>query len=125
MHRVILLKIGGAKVHLVKIVGALLVFGGGLGVLDSIAILFRILKQVEIASTNPALAESVFGLTQSALTSDIILGYLMGPMALFMVWLAVFVVGAMVYRSGNIILPIEEDIQERRGPTPAPPAKKP
>jgi hypothetical protein len=112
MHRVILLKVGGAKVHLLKVVGALLVCGGALGVLSAIAELFRTIKQVELAATAPALAEQVFGLTQAALTSDVILGLLTGPAAFFMIWLAVFVAGAMVYRSGSVILPIEEDSED-------------
>jgi len=111
MHRIILLKIGGKRLHLVKVVGALLVCGACLGVLDSIAALFRIVKQVELSQVNPQLAVSVFGLTAEALTSDVVLGFFMLPTAVFMIWLAVFVVGAMVYRSGGIILPIEEDIE--------------
>ncbi|MCD6523001.1 MAG: hypothetical protein J7K68_04585 [Candidatus Diapherotrites archaeon] len=111
MHRIVLLKIGGKRLQLIKIVGALIVCAASLGVLDSIATLFRIIKQVEIAKTSEQIALSVFGLPPTALTSDVVMGFFMLPTAIFMLWLAVFVIGAMVYRSGGVILPVEENVE--------------
>lgn len=111
MHRVMLLRIGGQKLHLLKMVGALILTGAALGVLGTIAELFKIIKQFGLAQTNPPLAMHVFGMTQEALTGDVMLGFFMMPSAWFMLWLALFIVGAMIYRSGSLVLPIEEEVE--------------
>ncbi len=111
MHRVILLRVGGKKLHLLKMTGALVLVGAGLGVLGTVAELFKLIKQMELAQSNPTLAIQVFGLLPEALTSDLMLGFFMTPSAWFMFWLALFIVGAMVYRSGSLVLPIEEEIE--------------
>jgi hypothetical protein len=114
MHRVILLKIGGKRLHLLKIAGALVLSGAALGVLATVAEVFRIIKQVELSKSNAALALEAFNLPSSALSNDVVLGLLMQPIAFFMLWLALFVAGAMVYRSGNLVLPIEEEEETER-----------
>ena len=110
MHRVILLRIGGKKLHLLKMTGALVVVGAALGVLGTVSSMFRIIKQLELAQSSTELAIQVFGLLPSALSGDLMLGYFMIPSAWFMFWLALFIAGAILYRSGSIILPIEEEI---------------
>ncbi len=112
MHRIIILKVGGKRLHLLKVTGSLVVVGAALGVLSAIASMFRLLKQLELAQLNPQLAAQAFGLTPSAITSDIALGLFMAPSAWLMFWIALFVIGAMVYRSGNVLLPIEEEVEK-------------
>ncbi len=114
MHRVILLRIGGQKLHLLKMTGALVLVGASLGVLGTVSSMFKLIKQVELAQTNSQIALQVFGLTNNALSGDLVLGMFMEPSAGFMFWLALFVIGAMVYRSGSIVLPIEEDIETEK-----------
>ena len=112
MHRVIFLRVGGKKLHLLKMMGALIVVGSAMGVLGIVAELFRLIKQLGLAKTNSQIALQVFGLMPEALTNDIALGFFMGPSAWFMFWLALFIAGAMIYRSGSIVLPIEEEIED-------------
>lgn len=114
MHRVILLRVGGKKLHLLKMTGALVVVGAALGVLGTISSMFKMVKQLELAQANPQLALQVFGLTTEALTSDLMLGLFMEPSAWFMFWLALFIIGAMIYRSGSIVVPIEEEIETEK-----------
>ena len=114
MHRVILLRIGGQKLHLLKMTGALVLVGAGLGVLGTVSSMFRMIKQVELAQINSQIAVQVFGLTADAMSGDLILGMFMEPSALFMFWLALFMIGAMIYRSGSIVIPIEEDIETEK-----------
>ena len=114
MHRIILLRVGGQKLHLLKMVGAFVVVGSALGVLGSISTMFRLVKQIGLAQLNPQLAVQTFGLTSETLTGDVALGLFMNPSAWFMFWLAFFIVGAMIYRSGNVIVPIEEEINTEK-----------
>ena len=114
MHRIILLRVGGKKLHLLKMTGALVVVGSALGVLGSIATMFRLIKQMGLAQLNSQLAIQVFGLTPDAITGDVALGLFMNPSAWFMFWLALFIIGAMIYRSGNVIVPIEEEISTEK-----------
>ena len=114
MHRVIFLKVGGQRLHLLKMLGALVLVGSALGVLGTVASMFRLIVQIELAQGSGVLAMQVFGLTPEALTGDIILGLFMVPSAWFMFWLALFIVGAMVYRSGSLVIPIEEDTEEAK-----------
>ena len=114
MHRVIFLRIGGKRLHLLKMVGSLVLVGAAMGVLGTIAGLFRLIKQLELAQTNAQVAMQIFGLMPEALTSDIMLGFFMEPSAGFMFWLALFIVGAMIYRSGSIVIPIDEEIEESK-----------
>jgi len=114
MHRIILLRVGGKRLHLLKMTGALVVVGSALGVLGTISTMFRLIKQIELAQLNTQLAIQTFGLTANAITSDIALGLFMAPSAWFMFWLALFIMGAMIYRSGNVIVPIEEEIDTEK-----------
>ena len=112
MHRVMLIRIGGRKLHLLKMVGALVLAGAALGVISTVAELFRIIKQFQLAQTNSALSMQVFGLLPEALTSDVVVGFFMQPSAWFMLWLALFIIGVMIYRSGSLVVPIEEDVEK-------------
>ena len=102
---------GGQRFHLLKMTGALILVGAALGVLGTVSSIFRLIKQVELAQTNALIATQVFGLTSDALSGDLVLGMFMEPSAWFMFWLALFIIGAMIYRTGSIVLPIEEDIE--------------
>jgi hypothetical protein len=115
MHRIVLLRIGGKKLHLLKLVGSFTLFGAALGSLDALSQVFLRAEQISIAQANPEFAINVLGITTARLVGErgtgFILGFLMQPLAAFMFWLALFLVGAMVYRTGGFIVPIEEDIE--------------
>ena len=103
MERVVVASLGEAKIHLLKVTGALVVFGSGIGVLDSVAGLFRLMKQLEIAQVDPEFALQVFHLPSTALSSDVLLGLMMGPLAAMLLWLALLCFGTIIYRTGGII----------------------
>ncbi|MCD6414595.1 MAG: hypothetical protein J7L23_03120 [Candidatus Diapherotrites archaeon] len=105
MHRVVIATVGKKHIHLLKVVGAFLIFGGAFGILDSIAWMFRIIKQIEAVNVNPELALAIFKLPVKALTGDTLLGLFMLPVAVLMLWFVVFCIGTMVYRTGEVIIP--------------------
>lgn len=106
MHRVVIASVGKRRIHLLKLVGALVLFGSALGVLDAVAWIFRVIKQIEAVNVNPELSFMIFKLPAKALTGDVILGLFMMPAAMMLLWLALFCIGAMIYRTGEIIIPV-------------------
>lgn len=109
MHRVVIATVGERRLHLLKLAGAFIIFGSALGVLDSISWMFRIVKQIEAINVNPELSLTFFQLPAKAVTGDVILGLFMMPSAMLLLWLALFCVGAMIYRTGEIIIPVEKN----------------
>ena len=106
MHRIVLVGVGERKVHLLRIVGALVIFGSALGVLDKIAQILRLMIQLHAARADPFFSLYVFGLKTSALTNEVMLGFFMEPIAFLFLWLALFCIGVMIYKSGEIVIPI-------------------
>lgn len=123
MHRVLWIKFGGKTVHLIKLTGALFVVAAVLMVAQSA---YNIFVTVQKATYAKAMAQAwsayggslsenpihvLFGWGMGApysFTGEDFLGVLLGPVAVFLFWLGIAVVGLMIYRSGQIILPIEE-----------------
>lgn len=113
MKKTILLKIGGEELHLVNVIGALTVLGSAFGILGAVSDLLKLSSQVYLAKTNSEISIQLFGLLPQHLSDAIILGSFMRPFAWLMLWLGLLVVGAMLYRAGNILLPVEEEIREK------------
>lgn len=112
MRKVVLFKIGGKKVHLLKVVGALVALGSAFGVLRAVSMFFTLSSQVGLAKSNSEVSMSVFGLLPQSLTDAVLLGHFMEPLVWLFLWLGLLVLGVLVYRSGNIVIPVEEEIRK-------------
>lgn len=111
MQRVIWLTVGGKRFHLLKLAGAFFVIGAILKVAESSYDIFVTLNKGVYAQVRPELIGQLFGWAMNApyaFTNEDMLGVLLGPIATFMFWLGLAVVGLMVYQSGKVIFPIEE-----------------
>ncbi len=108
MKRVILLKIGKTRLHLLKMVGLLVIIGSAFGFLSSVSDILVVLKQASLASTSTNAALTFFKLPQNMITPDVILGRTMEPIAGMMLWLGLLLIGAILYKLEGALLPIEE-----------------
>jgi hypothetical protein len=98
VHRMLLVKVGGRYVHLLKMFGALFTFACAFYVLHSAFALSRAMDTASIAYPQIPLGD-VFGM-------------MTGPIASLFLWLGFMVVGLALYRSDRTILPLEEDITD-------------
>ena len=108
MRRVVHANIGDSKVHLLRLTGTMVIFGAGVGILDAVATIFRLMKKIEIARANLDFSLQVFQLPSYELTNEIVLGMFMNPIAMFLLWIALLCIGTMVYRSGRLF-PLREN----------------
>ncbi|MCX6767321.1 MAG: hypothetical protein NTY90_01130 [Candidatus Micrarchaeota archaeon] len=111
MHRVIWLKIGSRRVHLVKLAGAFLVLWAVLKVAEAAYLIFVTAQKSVFAQARPDLVPQLFGWAIAApygFSNEDLLGVMLGPVAGFLFWLGVAVVALMFYQSGRIIFPVEE-----------------
>ncbi len=113
-HRILWLKIGGKRFHLLKLAGAFFIFAAVLKVAEAAYQIFVTANKAVYAQIDPTLIPHLFGWSMGAqpsggsfLTEDIV-GVLLGPVAVFLFWLGIAVVAIMVYQSGKVIVPIEE-----------------
>ena len=100
----LLVKVGGRYVHLMKMFGALFTFAAAFNVLSSAYQLSLVLDTV----ANPYY-----------LSTGDIFGEIMGPIASLFLWLAFMILGLALYRSDRSVLPIEEDFQDSGSDKPA------
>ncbi|MFH0713195.1 MAG: hypothetical protein V1722_01555 [Candidatus Micrarchaeota archaeon] len=117
-HRIIWLKVGSKRFHLLKLAGAFFIFAAVLKVAEAAYQIFVTANKATYAQIDPTLIPSLFGWAMGAqpsggsfLVEDLV-GVLLGPIALFLFWLGLAVVAIMVYQSGKVILPIEEYEQQ-------------
>jgi hypothetical protein len=95
-----LVRVGGKYVHLLKMLGALFTFACAFNVL---AAAYTLSQTIDTAiHTYPADVGSVFGAS-------------MAPIGAVFLWLALMVFGLTLYRADRTFLPIEEDISESGG----------
>jgi hypothetical protein len=97
VHRMLLVKVGGRYVHLLKMFGALFTFAAAFNVLSSAYQLSTVLDVV----ANPYYV-----------SAGDIFGEITGPIASLFLWLAFMILGLALYRSDRSVLPIEEDFQD-------------
>ncbi len=114
VHRILWLKIGGRRFHLLKLAGAFFVFASVLKVAESAYQIFVTANKAVYAQVDPTLIPHLFGWAMGAqpqggsfLTEDLI-GVLLGPVAVFLFWLGIAVLAIMVYQSGKVVFPVEE-----------------
>lgn len=111
MHRMMWLRIGGKRLHLLKLAGAFFVLAAVLMVAQSAYHIFVVVDKANMASMRPELIQQLFGWSIGApftFSAEDILGVLLGPVAEFLFWLGIALVALMVYQSGRIVVPIEE-----------------
>ena len=111
MHRVFWFKIGGKKMHLLKLAGAFFVLASVLKVAEAAYNVFVVVNKANMAGMRPELISSLFGWAIGApynFSGEDVLGVLLGPVASFLFWLGIALVALMVYQSGKIVFPVEE-----------------
>jgi len=117
MHRVIWLRFGGRRLHLVKLAGAFFILWAVLKVAEAAYLIFVTVQKSIYAQGRPDLVPQLFGWAIAApygFSGEDLLGVILGPVANFLFWLAVAVVALMFYQSGRILFPIEEYEQSVR-----------
>ncbi|MFA4907114.1 MAG: hypothetical protein WC602_02490 [archaeon] len=125
LKRIFFLRIGGKNLHLLKLIGAfvlfaalLMFFQAGAGMFNSWdalkaypACIGGVQSQFDFEGCRTALYYNT-GLFPSAgqaeLSSRQVWFALLGPIAQVLFWAALFIFGIILYKTGRIILPIEE-----------------
>jgi len=114
MHRIVIMKIGGKKLHLLKLAGAFLVFWAALMLLSSVYQMFWVAQIVQSANAGnyETITLNLNGMTVTEPIrpgdGNMQAGLLLPPIASIMFWSALLLLGGMVYKTGGVILPIEE-----------------
>ncbi|OIO26026.1 hypothetical protein COX85_01055 [Candidatus Micrarchaeota archaeon CG_4_10_14_0_2_um_filter_55_9] len=111
MHRVFWFKVGGKRMHLLKLAGAFFVLASVLKVAEAAYDIFVVVNKANMAGMRPELISSLFGWGIGApynFSGEDVLGVLLGPVASFLFWLGIALVALMVYQSGKLVFPVEE-----------------
>lgn len=127
MYRVIWLRVGGKKIHLLKLAGAFFVFAAVLMVASATYNIFVTADKASYVNAQSSVGSvcvrgsedlletstvfKIFGWSTSApcgFSGEDFLGVMLAPVAVFLFWLGIAVVAIMVYQSGRIVFPVEE-----------------
>ena len=114
LHKVVWLKIGGKRLHLLKVAGAFFVFAAVMKLAQSLYDIFVTVEKARAALLRPELVPQLFGwsIDSNALVYSFsyedFLGVMLGPVAVFLFWFGMAVVALMIYNAGKIIVPLEE-----------------
>jgi len=129
-------RVAGRDVHLPKLIGAFILFAALLMFIQASAVMFdswdtakETNKCLQLAAANNArvdpsedvyplcqdLAKDYLGIRvrhgQESLTVRQFWGALLAPIAGILFWLAMLFFGYILYKTGDLVLPIEEDIK--------------
>ena len=129
MRKLIYFKVAGKDVHMPKLIGAFVLIGALLMFINSTAVMFNSWDNVKYLGTcldkaNPSsladfndCRETLYKSTgaylqqgQGKLTSTQVAGVLLGPIANVLFWAAGLFIGYIIYRTGDLVVPIEETI---------------
>ena len=111
MYRILWFKIGGQRIHLLKLAGAFLIAASLLKVAEASYNIFVMAYKILFAQLNPNAIPQLFGWAISApfeFGNEDIVGVMMGPLAAFVFWLGVATLALLLYQSGKIVFPVEE-----------------
>ncbi len=111
MHRMIWLKLGDRRFHLLKLSGAFFVFAFVLKALEAAYTVFVTANKAIFAQVKPDLIGQLFGWSIGApyaFTAEDLVGVMLGPLANFLFWMGLAVVALILYQAGKVVLPIEE-----------------
>lgn len=123
LRKLMFFRFGGREVHMPRLIGAFILFSALLFFVQASAQMFN--SWDNIKEVNRCLASNDFsrtfcqetaekslglyvGLDQKELSLRQFWSVILGPMATVLFWLAVLFLGWMVYRTGDLVLPIEE-----------------
>jgi hypothetical protein len=105
------MSVGGKRLHMLKLIGAFVLLAAVLMVAKSAYDIFVVVNKAIYAQMKPELVGQLFGWgigAPYAFSTEDILGVLLGPIAAFLFWLAIAIVGVGIYQAGRVVLPIEE-----------------
>jgi len=127
VHKVLFFRIGSRNVHLPKLIGAFIIVTAVLMFFQAGAVMFESwdnakflnnclqnasaglsLQDKQVCQQSAYYAGVFVRLDQKALTAKQFWSMILQPIALLFGWAIVFIIGAMLYLSGRIIVPIEE-----------------
>lgn len=118
MRRIVWLKVGDTKLHLIKLAGSFLIVTFMLKVMEAAYHIFLTVDKIaKVSALTTDRIPEYFGWTMSStvypgapmlFSAQDIVGKLLGQSAEFMFWLGMLVVALMVYQAGKFYLPIEE-----------------
>jgi len=118
MHRIMIMRIGGRRLHLLKLAGAFIVFWAALMLLSSVYQMFWVAQIVQSANSGSYEAVTM-ELNGVQVTKPIVAGdggtqagLMLPPIASIMFWSALLLLGGMVYKAGGLVLPIDEQMQD-------------
>lgn len=112
MHRVVTLKIGNKRFYLLKLIGAFVAFGAALMLLSNVYQMVWVASVVEAANQGETVTLNMLGITDTLKANDVNTqtGLFLIPAAGIMFWAAILIVGTVIYKTGSIIVPVEEQI---------------
>ena len=118
MHEIVLFKLGGRYLHLLKLIGAFIVIAAALMLLSDVYRLMWAATIVEEANSGiPHQITASMGsmsITQTLQPNDSStqLGLMLVPLAGIMFWAAFVVAGGVIYRSGQLVVPVEKTVSK-------------
>jgi len=111
VHRMLLVRVGGKYIHLLKMFGALFTFACAFNVLSSAFLLSNTISCYQTPGSTLACDYANMGnVDVMSFSANDMFGLVAGPIASIFLWLSLMVLGLALYRSDRTILPIEEEI---------------
>ncbi len=119
-------RFGGRDVHMPRLIGAFILFAALLFFLQASAQMFASwdnLKEVNKCLATPEVSRSFcqefsrdalnvyVSSSQEELSTRQFWGVILGPIGSILLWLAVLFFGLLIYRTGDLVIPIEESIR--------------
>jgi len=122
MHRIVILRIGNRRLHLLKLAGAFIVFWAAMMLLSNVFQMFWVANIIQSANSGAyeTVAVNLNGMT---ITKPLVAGdgstqagLMLPSIAGIMFWSALLLAGGMIYKAGGLILPIDEMAQSLSKP---------
>ena len=117
MREKILIRIGSKELHLVKLIGALILIGSGLMLLNSVYNLVSV-ASIMLGPAGESVGLEFGGLSIESevggLDTSFKAGLVLRPLAGIMFWSALFVFGTVIYRTGGITIPVAGKIRKSK-----------
>jgi hypothetical protein len=116
MHRVVTVKIGNKRFYLLKLIGAFVAFGAALMLLSNVYQMLWVASVIDVANQGETVTLNMLGISDTLKADDVNTqtGLFLIPAAGIMFWAAILVVGTVIYKTGSIIVPVEEQIRQGR-----------
>ncbi len=120
----IYLRLGGRDVHLPKLIGVFLLVFAGLMFIKAVALMVDSWDAIQnftrcVPADAAVCGEALFRITgvsiwagQTVLNASQFWAALLGPIANVFFWMIILLIGLIFYKSGKMVLPIEESVRE-------------